>query len=123
MLQDDRRYLEFVYLELFERTRKGVLTDDEMRAVEIGLLANPVAGPVVRDTGGVRKLRAAQTGRGKSGSARVTYLYLADEETIYFIFAFATNVQGNLTHAQKKQMREMVAVIRSEEWPRRQRRK
>ena len=110
--------LEFVYLALFERTRKGVLTDAEMKQVEDELLANPRAGVVMVNTGGVRKVRAAQEQRGKSGSARVAYLYVPEQATVYFILAFPKNVQGNLTDAQKKQVRAVVAQIRDEGWPR-----
>jgi hypothetical protein len=110
--------LEFVYLALFERTRSGVLTDAEMKEVEDELLANPHAGVVMVNTGGVRKLRAAQAGRGKSGSARVVYLYVPEQATVYFILAFPKNVQGNLTAEQKKAVRSVVSHIRSEEWPR-----
>lgn len=110
--------VEFVYLSLFERTRKGVLTDAEMKEVEDELLANPRAGVVMANTSGVRKIRAAQGQRGKSGSARVAYLYVEEQATVYFIIAFPKNVQGNLTDAQKKQVRAMVAQIRNEGWPR-----
>lgn len=111
--------LEFVYLALFERTRKGVLSDVEMKAVEDELLVNPRAGAVMANTGGVRKIRAAQEQRGKSGSARVAYLYVEEQATVYFILAFPKNVQGNLTAEQKKQVRALVAQIRQEPWPRR----
>lgn len=110
--------LEFVYTKLFERTRKGVLTDDEMKAVEDALLDHPEAGPVMVGTGGVRKVRAAQEGRGKRGSARVVYLYIPEQRTVYFILAFPKNVQGNLTAEQKKAVRDVVAGIRAEPWPR-----
>jgi hypothetical protein len=110
--------LEFVYTRLFQVTRKGVLTDDEVKAVEDSLLENPEAGPVIAATGGVRKIRAAQEGRGKSGSGRVVYLFVEWQRTVYFILAYPKNVQGNLTSAQKAIVREVVADIESEEWPR-----
>jgi hypothetical protein len=111
--------LEFIYLALFERTRKGVLSDTEMREVEDQLLANPRAGVVIVNTCGVRKLRAAQEQRGKSGSARVVYLYVEEQSTVYFILAFPKNVQGNLTADQKKLVRTLVGQVRQEAWPRR----
>ena len=116
--QSRGEFLEFVYLALFERTRKGVLTDAEVKAVEDELLANPRAGAVMVNTGGVRKVRAAQEQRGKSGSARVAYLYVEEQATVYFILAFPKNVQGNLTAEQKKQVRAVVAAIKGEDWPR-----
>lgn len=115
--------LEFVYAHLFERTRKGVLSDEDMRAVEDDLLENPIAGAVVSNAGGVRKTRAAQEGHGKRGSGRVAYLYIPDQQTIYFLLAFPKNVQGNLTDAQKKALRRLVKEISAEEWPRKALRK
>ena len=112
-----RRQLEFVYVPLFERTRKNLLSDEEMRQVENALLEDPEAGSVMGDTGGIRKIRAAQEHRGKSGSARVLYYYKSNRETVYFLLAFAKNVQANLTAAQKKILRAVVAALEAEEWP------
>lgn len=110
-------FLEFVYLPLFERARRHVFTDEEMEKVENMLLENPEDGDLMSNTGGVRKSRAANEGRGKSGSGRVLYLYLRWRRTIYFLLAFPKNVQGNLTDAQKKAVRALVADIKSEVWP------
>lgn len=86
--------------------------------MEDELLEHPEAGALMQGTGGVRKIRVAQKGRGKSGSARVTYLYVEHQRTVYFILAFPKNVQGNLTADQKKVIRGVVAEIKAEEWPR-----
>jgi hypothetical protein len=110
--------LEFVYLTLFERTRHGVLDDGALRETEDALLANPRAGVVIGSTSGVRKVRAACEGRGKSGGARIVYLYVEEQATVYMILAFPKNVQGNLTADQKRLVRELVAEIRREPWPR-----
>ncbi len=66
----------------------------------------------------MRKSRAAQNGRGKSGSTRVMYLYVQEQGTIYFLFAFPKNIQGNLTADQKRLIRGMADDIRREPWPR-----
>lgn len=116
--QGGGEWLEFIYLALFERTRKGVLSEAEMKEVEDVLLASPRAGAVIVNTGGVRKVRAAQEGRGKSGSARVVYLYVEEQATVYFILAFPKNVQGNLTPEHKRQVCALVAQIKDEDWPR-----
>ena len=115
------RAVEFVYTALFERTRKPILTDEEMRAVEDELLASPDRGVLMRATGGVRKIRAAQDNRGKSGSARVVYLHIPERETVYFLLAFGKNVKGNLTAAECRMLRQVVTMIREEPWPGRKR--
>lgn len=48
----------------------------------------------------------------------MVYLYVGNQQTIYFIFAFPKNVQGNLTDAQKKTIRKIVTLLKAEEWPR-----
>jgi hypothetical protein len=75
--------LTFVYTVEFDRLAEGLLTDEELRLVEQQVLDNPRVGVVVRGTGGVRKLRVALPGRGKSGSARIIDLYIAIAERVY----------------------------------------
>ena len=103
--------LQFIYTKLFERTAQGLLTDDEMRAVELELLENPRAGAVEAGTGGVRKIRAAIRGRGKSGGARVVYFYIEMRAKIYFLFAFPKSGQASLTNEQRKLLRELTRQL------------
>lgn len=105
---------EFVRLPSFERTAAGIISEEEIRGLEQQLVANPRAGAVLAETGGVRKIRVAREGRGKSGGARVAYLYLEVNERIFLLLAFAKNEQANLTAEQKRRMRELVAQIRNE---------
>jgi hypothetical protein len=98
----------FVYLPLAET----VLTDAEWQVVEQLLLDNPAAGAVISGTGGVRKLRVAFANRGKRGSARTIYLHVDSQERIYFLLAYAKNVQENLTNDQKRQIRAVVEQLK-----------
>jgi hypothetical protein len=110
----EHTHLEFIYLPLFERTRKGLLSDDDMHHLEDDLLENPEAGDVEDYAGGIRKVRARIGERGKSGSARVAYLYVETRSKLYFILAFPKNVQGALTQDQKKIIRTLVAQLKKE---------
>lgn len=107
--------LQFVYTWLFERTARGLLTDREMQAVEQHLLRNPRAGDSLSATGGVRKIRAGLPGRGKRGGARVLYYYIELRSKVYFLLAFAKNVQANLTSDHKKSLRQLVRQLEGEE--------
>ncbi|MEY4590124.1 MAG: toxin HigB [Pseudomonadota bacterium] len=53
----------------------GYLSDDEYRALQAYLLRNPEAGDLVSGSGGVRKVRWAKEGAGKSGGIRVIYYF------------------------------------------------
>jgi hypothetical protein len=68
---------EFVIMPEFDRQwHKMGLGDDELRQLQEVLLQNPKAGAVIRGTKGLRKIRIAFEGQGKSGSGRVAYMTL-----------------------------------------------
>ena len=50
--------------------------------------------------GGVSKMRFAIANRGKSGGARILYLYHGDEYPVFLFVAYAKSVRTNLTKAQ-----------------------
>ena len=114
-LPRESRFLEFVRLPSFERTAEDVLSEEDIRELELILLAEPRKGKVVRDTGGVRKVRAAPEGRGKSGGARVIYLYVEAREKIYLLLCYPKNEQDDLTPEQSRRIRALVAQLEAEE--------
>ena len=75
--------------------------DDDLAELQQFLITNPEAGTLMVGTGGLRKLRYAFKGRGKSGGARVCYVDFAVFDTIYFISIFSKNEKENLTNEEK----------------------
>lgn len=106
--------LLFVYTALFDRQADGLLTDDNLRAIEQLLEANPQVGVVVPGAGGVRKLRVALPGRGKSGSARIIYLYVAPDERVYFLLVYRKNVKETLSAVEKQSLAALARSLRGE---------
>lgn len=53
----------FIETKLFTRLSSELLSDDEMRELQLALLGNPHGGDVIPGTGGVRKLRWKAPGR------------------------------------------------------------
>jgi hypothetical protein len=53
----------------FLRKAAGVLTEGEREQLVAFVAANPEAGDVIPESGGVRKFRWAAKGKGKSGGA------------------------------------------------------
>ena len=69
---------EFVMMPEFDRQwQKMGLGDNDLRQLQETLLENPKAGDVIRGTKGLRKIRIAFEGQGKSGSGRVAYVDFA----------------------------------------------
>ena len=89
------------------------LGDDDLRRLELQLMENPLAGKVMRNTGGVRKVRfaPASRGSGKSGGFRVCYFYFPAYEIIFFVLVFPKNEQPNLTAEQEKACRTLAKQI------------
>jgi hypothetical protein len=90
------------------------ISETERVALIIYLAANPAVGVVVPETGGVRKLRWALPGRGKSGGARVIYYYHNESIPLYALNIYAKNQKTNLSAAEKKAARKTVAAIVAE---------
>ena len=90
------------------------ISETERVALIIYLAANPAVGVVVPETGGVRKLRWALPGRGKSGGARVIYYYHNEPIPLYALNIYAKNQKTNLSAAEKKAARKTVAAIVAE---------
>lgn len=106
--------LTFVETPLFAATAKGVVSDEELRAVQAAILANPEAGAVERGTGGARKIRVALPGAGKSGGARVIYVHAPQRGRVYLLVAFAKNVSPALSDAGRNRLREIVRALQEE---------
>ena len=110
----NRMTREFVYMPTFERQWSGAnLTDDDLRELEIFLCEHPEAGDMIQGTGGLRKLRWALPGKGKSGSIRTLYVDFAYFEQIYMITCFKKNVKQNLSPAEKKQIKSVIGQIKA----------
>lgn len=62
--------------------------------------------------GGVRKVRLALPGKGKSGGARVCYLFLQHHDTIYLLYVFTKGDADNLSAGGKKAMRLLAQQIK-----------
>jgi len=75
------------------------------------LARRPKAGRVIQGTGGLRKLRFARPGKGKSGGARVIYYYHDDTKPILLLLIYAKADQDNLTNAQKAQLKKHVNIV------------
>ena len=87
-------------------------TDDELSQLQQVLLENPKAGDVMKGTGGLRKVRFAFPGSGKSGSVRVCYIDIEGVLEIHLIDVFAKNEKENLSKAERNAIRIVVENLR-----------
>lgn len=102
----------FVMTAEFDKQWKNMgLTDDDLRRIQQEILANPMIGNVMQGTGRLRKMRFAFEGRGKSGSARVTYVDFITYGTVYLIYAYPKSEKDNLTQEERNNIKKMIDAI------------
>jgi mRNA-degrading endonuclease RelE of RelBE toxin-antitoxin system len=95
----------------FLRKVAGLLAESEREQL-IGFLgANPDAGDVIPESGGVRKLRWAAKGKGKSGGVRVIYYFHSEAFPLFLLTVYAKNQRANLTSAERKAFKTLVPLL------------
>ena len=84
------------------------MSDDEYKDLQEALVLRPDRGTIVKNSGGLRKIRWAMEGRGKRGGARVIYYWMSENDQLYMLFAYPKNMQANLTDTQLKKLKQTV---------------
>jgi len=102
--------------EQFQKKVNKLLTEDERDNLISYLSENPNAGNLIRGTSGVRKLRWARSGMGKSGGTRAIYYYHSEMMPLYLLTIFGKNEKSNLSMSEKqilsKAVKELVGYWR-----------
>jgi len=98
--------LSFIETKLFTRLVQEFLSDDEYAGVQSTLIKNPEAGSVIRGSGGVRKLRVAAQGRGKSGGYRVIYYLGRPKGIVWMLTMYPKNETDSIPGHVLNQIRE-----------------
>ena len=93
---------------IFTKQIKGLVSDDEYSEFQNDLIDNPELGDIIKKSGGIRKVRMAANGKGKSGGARVLYYWIKDEDQIFMLLAYAKSDMDNISDAQLEILRKLV---------------
>ena len=93
---------------IFTKLIKELMNDDEYKDLQEALVSRPDRGSLIKNSGGLRKVRWALAGRGKSGGARFIYYWMTDNDQLYMLLAYPKNVQDNLTDTQLKALKKIV---------------
>ena len=86
-----------------------LFTPVERMAIMDRLAADPTCGVVIPGSGGIRKVRFGFGGRGKSGGARIVYLFTGESLPVFVLAVFAKNEKANLSPAERNALARMVA--------------
>lgn len=89
------------------------MTDAEKEKVVETVAADPEGGDLIVGSGGVRKVRIAGRGFGKSGGYRVATGFLGLERPVYLIWVLSKGKASNFTDEQIKVFRSLMERLRS----------
>ena len=95
----------------FLKDAKPLMSDLEREELVMFVGANPEAGEIIPETGGVRKIRWALAGRGKRGGARVIYYYHNQRLPLFLLAVYGKNEKANLSKAERNAMKRLVPVL------------
>jgi hypothetical protein len=91
-----------VELPEFLRRAKAIMSETERAALVDYIAGNPEAG--VSLGGGLRKVRIAREGGGKSGGYRTIYVFGGVHVPLFLVTVFAKNEKDNLSRAEQAEL-------------------
>ncbi len=100
----------FVELPAFARHRADYLDDEGFRALQNALLDNPEAGDVIEGTGGPRKVRHADSrrGKGKRGGLRVIYFWWGAGDQFWLYTLYDKDTIDDLSAKERAALKDML---------------
>jgi mRNA-degrading endonuclease RelE of RelBE toxin-antitoxin system len=111
MNPDAHRPNAVVETPFFIRKAAALLGEDERWDLIGFLAANPDAGDIVPETGGVRKVRWAVKVRGKRGGVRVVYYYRNELFPLFLLNVYAKSQKADLTSAERSEFKTLTAAL------------
>ncbi|GAA0778438.1 type II toxin-antitoxin system RelE/ParE family toxin [Castellaniella ginsengisoli] len=100
--------MEFIETPMFTRQILELLPDEDYAELQLALAENPRRGDLIPGGGGIRKIRFRRPGAGKQGGLRVIYYWIAADDQILMLIAYAKTAQENLSSAQIEILRALV---------------
>jgi mRNA-degrading endonuclease RelE of RelBE toxin-antitoxin system len=95
----------------FLNDTRSLLSDSERESLVAFVGANPEAGEIIPETGGLRKMRWALAGRGKRGGARVIYNWHSERLPLFLLAAYGKHEKANLSKAERNEMKRLVPIL------------
>jgi hypothetical protein len=103
--------MEFIETSAFTKQVLALMSDDEYRGLQNTLVEDPERGDLIQGGGGIRKVRHAVQGRGKSGGVRAVYYWIKDRHQIYMLLVYPKSKKDDLSDQETAILRELVKEL------------
>jgi hypothetical protein len=104
----------FILTDTFDEDWRDLSLDDEdLARLQNVLVDDPQAGDVIAGTGGLRKLRFARQGEGKSGSLRVCYAFVPAHGVVLLVAVYGKSSKADLTADEKRYIKRLLEQFKA----------
>lgn len=100
-----------VELPEFLRKAQELLSQQEKTSLINYLAEHPQAGDIMQGTGGIRKLRWAAQGKGKSGGVRVIYYHHNTTIPLFLLTVFGKGEKANLSKSERNDLSKFTELL------------
>ena len=100
-----------VELQEFQKKSDKLISSAERHSIINYLAAHPAAGDIMQGTGGIRKLRWAAKGKGKSGGVRIIYYFHNESIPLFLLTLFGKGEKSNLAKTERNELAKLVSLI------------
>jgi mRNA-degrading endonuclease RelE of RelBE toxin-antitoxin system len=84
----------------------------DKEALVLYLASHPEAGNLIRETGGLRKLRWGAGGKGKRSGARVIYYFHSERMPLYLLTIYSKSEKADLSSEQRRDLSKLSDLLR-----------
>ncbi len=108
--------MDFIEARPFTKRRPALMTDEEYEELKQHLSAYPDAGDAIPGAGGVRKLRWAnsQRGKGKRSGSRTIYLHVAIADVVHLLTIYDHEEKDDLSPDERKELTAYARVLKDQ---------
>jgi hypothetical protein len=100
-----------VELPEFLKKSSKLLSHQQTLSVVNYLASHPTSGDLIKDTGGIRKLRWSAQGKGKSGGVRIIYYYHNESMPLFLLTVFGKGEKANLSKAERNELAKFTSLL------------
>jgi len=101
--------MQFDEVSGFTKRVVRLLGDESYAELQIALVENPELGKLIQHSGGLRKVRWALPGKGKSGGTRVIYYFWGrEQDRITFCDIYPKKEKEDLTQREIETLKKQI---------------
>ena len=101
-------YLQFTETPRFIKRASKILSESEIERLQLYIIENPQSGVIIKNSGGMRKMRWASSGQGKRGGSRVIYHFATARGRILLLDIYSKDEKPDLSKLELADLRSQL---------------